>query len=205
MSDSLPSAFRSRRRSPITSAESDRAREFFGQRFDFLFRPLRARNVSVLLCEFQFLSQLGEPAPIGNLGLIVEHLARVAESGDMDAGLLEVLITARQTLRRLAAFIFVVTAGDSSDEIEHVELHRGIPQQMGDISESASVLQTKRFPGVANGPILGFFPEDSFLWRGPLFHGTDARYRVASTGRSTSSATCLRCHLKFSRPLGQFS
>ena len=40
---------------------------------------------------FQFFAQFGEPASISGLGLIVEHLARVAKAGDMDPGLFEIL------------------------------------------------------------------------------------------------------------------
>jgi len=113
--DRLPSSFRSRRRPPITSPESDRARQFLGQRNDLLLRLLSARDVAKRLGVFKFLAQLGKPAPISSLGVIIEHLARIAESGDLDPGLLEIFFTPRQTLRRLAVFVLVMPARNSSD------------------------------------------------------------------------------------------
>ena len=46
--------------------------------------------------------QLGEPAPVSDLGLIVQHLARVTETADMHACLCEFLIGPRQANCRLA-------------------------------------------------------------------------------------------------------
>ena len=91
LADALPGAFRSRGRLTIPASESDGAREFSRQRIDLLFRMLGALDVSKLLGFFEFFSQLGEPTPLSDLGLLVEHLARVAQAGDMDPRLFEIL------------------------------------------------------------------------------------------------------------------
>ena len=89
---------------------------------------------------FQFFAQLGKPASISDLGLLVEHLARITQTGDVDPGLFEILIPARQALHRLTGFILLAPARYSPDQIEHVEFGRGMAQQMGEIPESLGVL-----------------------------------------------------------------
>jgi len=128
----------------------------------------------------------------------IEHLARIAEATDLDPRLREIFITPRQTLRRLAVFLLVMPACNSSNQIEYVEFDRRMPEQMREIPKSPRILQTKFVTAQADGPILAFLPEDSFL------RGTNPRYRVAGNSRSTSSATCLRCHLKIPRLFGLF-
>jgi hypothetical protein len=54
-----------------------------------------ALDVSKFLGFFEFSTQLGEPAPVCDLGLLVEHFARVAQGSDMDASLFEVFSSAR--------------------------------------------------------------------------------------------------------------
>src|ERR1700719_51265 len=61
LGDALPRALRGRRRTAITSAEPDRARQFFRQRIDLLFRILSVLDVSSCLGLIQFFVQLGEP------------------------------------------------------------------------------------------------------------------------------------------------
>ena len=56
---------------------------------------LGALDVSKLLGFIEFFTQFGEPASVRDLGLIVEHLARVAQASDMDARLVEILSPAR--------------------------------------------------------------------------------------------------------------
>src|SRR5260370_39637960 len=101
LADALPGSFRSRYRPPITSSDSDRARELPGQRIDLLFRLLGVLDVSRFLGFFQFFAQIGKPVPISRLGLIVEHLARVTETADVDSRLLQIVIATRQSLPRL--------------------------------------------------------------------------------------------------------
>ena len=81
----------------------------------------------------QFFAQLGEPPPISDLGLIVEHLARVAQAADMDARFFEVFVSPRQAVRQLVGFVFVVVVltRNSTDQIEHVKFNCWMPQQMG--------------------------------------------------------------------------
>jgi hypothetical protein len=88
---------------------------------------------------FEFFAQLGEPTSVSDLGLIVEHLARVAQAGDMDPGLFEILIPPRQALHRLTGFILFVLACNSPDQIEHVEFGRRMTQQMSEVPESPGV------------------------------------------------------------------
>src|SRR5712671_4163840 len=52
--DALPGAFRGRCGPPITSSESDRAREFLGQRLELLFRALGTRDVAERFRLFEF-------------------------------------------------------------------------------------------------------------------------------------------------------
>src|ERR1700735_3922576 len=68
--------------------------------------------------------------------------------------------------------------------------------EVSEIADSLAVFQPKGFPVVADGPILAVSGEDSFFLR-----GTGAQSWV-TTGRATSSAPRLTCHLNFSRPLG---
>ncbi len=91
---------------------------------------------------FQFFAQLGESPPIRDLGLIVEHLAGVAQAADMDSCLFEILVTPRQSVRRLrrpAGFMLVALACNSAEQIEHVEFDRGMTQEMGKVPESPRV------------------------------------------------------------------
>jgi hypothetical protein len=40
--------------------------------------------------------QLGKPSPVFGLGLIVEQLPGITQTGDMDSGLLEIFNSSRQ-------------------------------------------------------------------------------------------------------------
>jgi hypothetical protein len=53
--------------------------------------------------------------------LVVEHLARVTQTGDMDPRLFQLLISARQARQRLTGIELVAVGRDSTDQIEHVE------------------------------------------------------------------------------------
>ena len=92
------------------------------------------------LHNFQFFAQLGKSAPVGDFGLLVEHLARVTQTADTDPRLFEILIPARQAVCELPGFIIIALARDSSSQIEHVEFGRGMTQQMGEVAEPLSVL-----------------------------------------------------------------
>src|SRR6202041_296728 len=96
LADALSGALGSRRRAAVTSAESHRAREFAGQRLDFLFRLHGAIDVSSLPGFFQFFAQLGKAPSVRELGLLIEHLACVTQTADTDPRLFEVLVAARQ-------------------------------------------------------------------------------------------------------------
>src|SRR6202023_50709 len=112
-----------------------------GQRIDLLFRLLRALDVSRFFGFFQFFAQIRKPPPVGGLGLLVEHLARVAQAANMNACLFEILIPARQTLG-LAGFVLLALACDSTSKIKYVKFGRGMAQQMSEVPESFRVLQT---------------------------------------------------------------
>src|SRR5208282_587084 len=140
LGDALPGSFRSGCRPPITSTEPHGARELRRQRIDLLFRLLCALDVSPLLGFFQFFAQLGKSAPVGDLGCVVEHLARVTQTADTDPRVFEILIPARQAVCGLPGFIIIALARDSSRQIENVEFGRGMTQQMGEVSEPLSVL-----------------------------------------------------------------
>ena len=73
---------------------------------------------------FQFFAQLGKPAPVSGLGLLVEHLARVTQTADMDARLFEILIPPRQAACGLTGFVILALACDSTRQIEHMEFDR---------------------------------------------------------------------------------
>jgi hypothetical protein len=91
--------------------------------------------------------------------LLVEHLARVAQTADMDARLFEIHVPARQAVCGLTGFVIIALACDSARQIEHVEFGRGMSQQMGNVPESLGVLQTKGFSAEADGPKLALFAE----------------------------------------------
>src|SRR6266849_10481769 len=62
-------------------------------------------------------------------------------------------------------------------------------QQVGEVTEPFTVLQTKRYFAVGYGPVLALFAEHSFLY------DTDARPRIY-TSQARSSAARLTWHLK---------
>jgi hypothetical protein len=134
-----------------------------------LFRLLSTLDVSRLLGFFQSFAPLRKPPPVCDLGLLVEHLARITQTADMDSRLFEILIPARQAACGLTGFVIIALACDSSRQIEHVEFSLWMTQQMGEVSEPLSVLQTKRFLAVADGPVLALFAEH------PFSYDTDAR------------------------------
>jgi hypothetical protein len=97
--------------------------------------------------------------------LVVEHLARITQTADVDPRLFEILSPARQAVCGLTGFVIIALACDSTRQIEHVEFHRGMTQQMGKVPEPLTVFQTRRFPAIACGPVLAFFSEDPSLRR----------------------------------------
>ncbi len=114
--------------------------------------------------------QLGEPAPVGDLGLLVEHLARVTQTADMNSRLSELLISARQAVRRLTCLVLLALACNPTSEIEHVEFGRWMTQQVANVPESLGVLKTKGFSAVADGPILALFAENRLPGRGGVLN-----------------------------------
>ena len=104
-----------------------------------MFHLLSALDVSKLLGFFQFSAQLGKAASISELGLLVEHLARVTQVADMDPRLVEILSATRQALCGFTGFVIVAPACDSTCEIEHMEFDRGVAQQMSEVPESLSI------------------------------------------------------------------
>jgi hypothetical protein len=122
---------------------------------------LSAFDVAQLLGFFQLFAQIGKPPPICRLGLLVEHLARISETADMDPRLFEILIAVRQVLRRSSGFIIAALACDSSRQIEHMKFGARMAQEMGEVPESFGVLQAKGFSIVADGPVLALFAENT--------------------------------------------
>ena len=151
---------------------------------------LSTLDVAPLLGFFQFFAQIGKPPPVGDLGLLVEHLARITQTADMDPGLFEILIPARQALRGLTGFIIIALACDATGQIQHVKFDPGMTQQVGEESQALGVLQAKGFPAVAYGPVLSLFAEHSFL------DDTDAWPRVADSSQAKSWGSRLTWHLK---------
>src|SRR6202158_2447580 len=117
LGDALSGSFRSGRSPPITSTEPPGPRECRGQCIDLLFGVFGALDVPQLLGFFQFFAPLGEPAPVSDLGLVVEHLACVTQTGDMNACLFEVVVPARQGLHGMIGFIVLAPACDSAYQI----------------------------------------------------------------------------------------
>ena len=95
--------------------------------------------------------------------MIIEHLARIAQTAEMDACLFEVVVSARQAARQLFDFVFFVLACNSADQIEHVELNCGMTQKMSEVPESFRVLQTEGFSAVTDGLVPALFAEDSLF------------------------------------------
>jgi hypothetical protein len=58
--------------------------------------------------------------------LVVEHLARITQIADVDAGLFEILTPARQAVCGLTSFVVTALACDSTGQIEHMEFGRGV-------------------------------------------------------------------------------
>ncbi|MGA8570435.1 MAG: hypothetical protein WB580_21790 [Candidatus Binataceae bacterium] len=68
--------------------------------------------------------------------MLVEHLARITQIGDMDPRLFELFSSARQPWSRLTGFVLLAMGGNSTHQIEHVEFDAGMTQQMGEIPET---------------------------------------------------------------------
>ena len=111
-----------------------------GEMLDEQAKAAYRRRLSELREELEEAKQLGKPPSVGELGLLVEHLARVAQIADMDPSLFEVLFPARQAVHGLIGFIVIALACNSSCQIQHVEFGRGMTQQMGEVAEALSVL-----------------------------------------------------------------
>ena len=105
-----------------------------------LFRLLSTLDVSRLLGFFQSFAPLRKPPPVCDLGLLVEHLARITQTADMDSRLFEILIPARQAACGLTGFVIIALPRDSSREIEHVKFDPRMTQQMGEVPEAFGVL-----------------------------------------------------------------
>jgi hypothetical protein len=50
----------------------------------------------------------------------------------MDPRFFEILVLARQVVRRLTGFVIIALAADSASQIEHMEFGRGVAQQMSE-------------------------------------------------------------------------
>jgi hypothetical protein len=75
--------------------------------------------------------------------LLVEHLARVTQTPDMDPRLFEILRPVRQAARGLTGFVIIALACDSTCQIKHMEFDRRMTQQMGEVPEP---FRRKDFP-----------------------------------------------------------
>jgi hypothetical protein len=83
------------------------------QRIHLQFHLLSKLYVAQFLAFFQFFGQLAE------------HLARIAQTADMDPRLFEILVTARQAGFGPAGFVIAPLARFSSRQIEHVKFDPG--------------------------------------------------------------------------------
>ena len=139
----------------------------------------------------QFFSQLGEPAFVSDLGLLVEHLTRVAQVRDMNPCPFEILIPPVAN-RELTDWFRPPRAGS---QFHPPDPARGIlpPDDAADercIRVPSCPLDerlSRRTLPSSTRPLCGTRP----------LGGTDARPRVAGTSRTRSSATRLKCHLYF--------
>jgi hypothetical protein len=71
--------------------------------------------------------------------LLVEHLARITHTADMDPGFFEILSPSWQAACELTGFVIVALARDSTRQIQHVEFGCGVPQQMREIPEAFNI------------------------------------------------------------------
>jgi hypothetical protein len=131
-----------------------------------------------LLGFLQLFAQLGEPASVSDLGLLVEHFACVAQARNMNPCLFEILISSRQTMHRLTGFVPLALGCNSSVQVEHVEFCVRMTQQMSDVPESPRVFKMNLVSAESRSPVPAPFAEDPFLRR------TEARSRVAGISRS---------------------
>src|SRR6267378_3781898 len=92
--------------------------------------PVRARSMTARIA----LPSDSRPS------LLVEHLARITQTGDMDPCLLELFVAPRQAVRRPTCFVLLALACHSPHQIEHMEFDRGMTQQMSEVAESPGVL-----------------------------------------------------------------
>ena len=96
-----------------------------------------------------------------------------------------------------ARFVLVALARDSSRQIEHVEFGRRMTDQVGDVTESLAVLQTKGFSVAADGPILAVFAEN------PTCRRMGTSCPIAETGRGRGTAPSLTWHRNSLRQLNE--
>ena len=75
----------------------------------------------------------------------------------MDPGRFEVLARARQTI----VFCLIGLGRNSPNQIEHMEGHVGMTEQMGYVSETLCIFQAVRSLPIPHGPVVAFSAEHS--------------------------------------------
>lgn len=119
-----------------------------------------ARDVSGVLCFFQFFAEPREPASVRCFGPVVEYFARVAYAADMNPGRFEFLAPAGQTDSIVSSLIDL--GRNSPNQIEHMEGHVGMTEQMGYVSETFCIFQAVRCLPIPDGPVVAFSAKHSF-------------------------------------------
>ncbi|MFZ2060724.1 MAG: hypothetical protein WAU82_06915 [Candidatus Binatus sp.] len=65
--------------------------------------------------------------------MLVEHLARITQTADMNACLFEILVSARQAPLGLIDSVIIALAGNATGQIKHVKFDPGMAQQMREV------------------------------------------------------------------------
>src|SRR5713226_2953021 len=144
-------------RPPVASTESDRSRHLLDQEIDLGFDFSRAFMIASIAQIFEFFPQFEEAAPIILLCPGIKHLSRIAGSADADAA-------GERKVVSICVLGARYSAG-AAEKIERVKLFSRMLQQALNVAEAFDVLQRKRGPLVADGPIFATSSEGCHLHR----------------------------------------
>src|SRR5262245_39366159 len=132
--------------------QADRTSELRSENRDLSLGGLGKRDPSRRLGGVQLRAQLLESPAIGRLRPVVEQLARVVRRRDVEPRRVEIRIDA-------AGIVVLAGSGETADEVERMELDRGMAQEVGEVGESLRVLEPNGAIPPPDGPVLALLAE----------------------------------------------
>jgi hypothetical protein len=96
----LARSLRGRSRAPVAATQADPARQFSTERVDFFLHLGRTLDLAKLLRLLQLFAKFAQPRLVCRLGLLVQQLAGVAQSANLNSRGLQFFWIRRQSGRR---------------------------------------------------------------------------------------------------------